>query len=175
MLKLSSPGATPASDQDATFHQLLLACHGRIRGLAPAFAALRGARPTDPRAIQTANGLLRYLRVGLVQHAEDEDQTLAPRLLDLHDSDDLRVAVEAMEDEHGAVEDGRRAAIHALQAWLDGDDPEGHGLAAASAWLDGVLLPHIAQEEATVFPGIARLPEAERARMLVELRQRRQG
>ncbi len=162
-------GSTTVDD----FAGILMACHGRIRGLLPSLDALIAAPHHDPRAQTTCDALERYLRDALPLHAQDEDLSLTPRLLDTDPDDALLAALDRMEAEHDAVDHGRRAFIAALQTWRqDGSTAD---LTAARAFLNDLLLPHIDAEERDIFPAMTRLPAAELAVMLDELRGRRRG
>lgn len=155
------------------FPGILRACHGRIRALLPSLDALIAADPDDPRARATCDAMERYLRDALPLHAQDEDLSLAPRLLDTEPDDALVAALDRMEAEHDAVDAGRRACIAALERWRQDGDPA--ALAEPRRFLTELLLPHIEAEERDIFPAMSALPAAELAVMLDELRSRRRG
>lgn len=162
----------PPSRPDATPLALLEGCHRQIRRTLRGLAALadRG-HPADPLARTTAEACLRYLRVGLPLHSEDEDESLAPRLLEQHGLPPaVPAALDTMEAEHEAIHRAVDELVHQLERWLDGD-----AVVLAPAHLTHLLEAHLALEESVVFPHVSALSEDVQRRLVGEVRQRRRG
>ncbi len=153
---------------------LLLACHERIDRYLGGLAELaRMQDPEDPRVAPTAEAVARYLREGLPLHGQDEDLSLAPRLRALGYDPALESALARMEAEHVRMDEGLPDLLALLDALPLGEPDLGERLESHHAWLDLLLRDHMAMEEAVIFPKIARLPEAERRAIVVEIRGRR--
>lgn len=150
---------------------LLMACHERIHrylGGLEALAALDDL--SDPRAAPTARDCLRYFRDGLPLHGRDEDLSLAPRLRALGLEPRVLEAMDRMTEEHAEVERGLPEVLASLGAVARG---QAAPLDQAHRWLSPLLLGHLALEEAHIFPEIVRLPQAEQAAIVDEIRARR--
>lgn len=158
--------------------ELLVACHGRIRHFSEVARRLaRGAgRPVD-QVIEAANGVHRYFSVALPLHERDEEDSIAPRLLESAARSEVQDALARMKEEHRAIDAvleqtlplwQRVAAQPELLASFD-DELEERAVRLAS-----LFEPHLALEEGTLFPAIARaLPKATRVVLLQEIRARR--
>lgn len=154
---------------------LLLECHGRMRRVVGAVRALAELDdPLDPRAVPTAEQARDYLRVAVRLHAEDEDLSVAPRLLRLALDQATRDAIATMDDEHEQIVVGVPRVVLALEAFLVDPVGEQPGLVPAAEWLEQVLLPHLDAEEAGVFPACSRLSQDDQATIVREMRLRRQ-
>lgn len=149
---------------------LLRACHGRIRSfLALAAKAVEG--PVDALHVDAAREAGRFFGIALPLHAEDEDLSVAPRLLALDDAE-LAATLDSMTAEHPPIERlGHEIArgceemvrVRAVPAKL----------ADAIAELAGLLEPHLAREERLVFPALDRLSAEARREIASEARERR--
>jgi hemerythrin-like domain-containing protein len=155
---------------------LLLDCHERIRtfsGMAERLSTAHDA-PAEDVAL-AARRVRRYFELALPSHEEDEERSIAPRLL--ASSGACASALTAMAAEH--------ARAHELLAALEGawdvlvETPR--ELAALSARISGpsaelraLFSEHLALEEREIFPLVERLPAGERAAIVAEMRARRE-
>ena len=166
---------TPAR-QGEDIVSLLVECHGRVRTFASLFAALAHTpRAPESEVRDAAARILRYFGQALPLHARDEEESVLPRLQGKDAALDQALAtMEAQHHEHEALLAQVRELCAALEA--------APGKLAQFLPSLGLLAPqladhfnrHLALEESTVFPAIARLvPEAERAAMVTEVRARR--
>lgn len=157
---------------------LLLECHERIRRFTKLAEWLAHAGDAPEAAVrETAADVLRYFTVALPKHSADEDQSLAPRLLALTITEELRSAVATMTRQHATLEETIGALIPSWRAVAE--DP---GALAAHApamerhveQLRALWDAHLHLEETTVFPAArARLSAAAQRDMLHEMRARR--
>jgi iron-sulfur cluster repair protein YtfE (RIC family) len=166
---------TPPAEDDAA--RLLLECHARIRSftlLAERLATTAGL--AEKEIVEAAEGVRRYFAEALALHAQDEEESVLPRLGGRERQ--LDAALVAMHREHGEhrpVVD-RVVALSAEIATEPGRlDALAPALGGAARALREHFDRHLAQEEAVVIPAIDRLlgPE-ERAEIVRELRARRQ-
>lgn len=153
---------------------LLLACHERIRGfLELARRAATTDEATDAEVSEACRGVARYFLEAFPLHVLDEEDSVLPRLRGRDPA--IERSLEAMRLEHAAHEPAVRALLDALAAL--GAAPADRALRASLARVLGALEPdiarHLAEEEATIFPALAALPDAERAQIVAELRARR--
>ena len=167
---------TEAAPEDA--FQLLLECHVRIREFC--LVALRLARqveaPPHERS-EAAGRLTRYFTEALPRHVADEDESLAPRLLQAGLSPAGREALAEMSRQHADIE-ALLAAL--LPVWSElAAAPERHPalapeLAGDSERLAARLEAHLYLEEQSLFPEARKLLPPEEARaVLAEMRARR--
>ncbi len=165
---------TVAAPRDAV--DLLLECHERIRtflGMARRLASAGEAR--DDEIVEAAERVHRYFTQALPLHAEDEEESLLPRLRGSDAAVD--VALEAMAREHGEHEAPLRVLAGACQALAR--DPAVHGeiapvIAAATGELERHFAAHLRREEEIIFPAVRRLLDARADSEIVrELRARR--
>ena len=164
--------ARPAGD----IVDLLLDCHVRIRrftDIALRLGAARGAPPAE--VAEAAAAVHRYLSEALPLHAQDEEESLLPRLAGKDpDVDRALVEMHRQHEMHGPILDRVVTLCATLAA-----TPERHGeladeLAGAARALRDHFDGHLAPEEETIFPAIRRiLGDEERAAMVRELRARR--
>jgi hypothetical protein len=169
-------GDPPAAEGDPV--DLLLGCHARIRSfltLAARLAGPAGAAAPVAEIADTAARIHRYFAEALPLHAQDEEESLAPRLRGL--DPELDAAIAAMIAEHA----GHAAPLGDLLGACAGlvADPArlatlAAPLAAAAAALEAAFAAHLAAEEGLVFPAIrSRLDDAARAAIVAEMRRRR--
>lgn len=164
--------------EPAGFVEHLMACHARIRKLSKLARTLADASDATPEEIKAAaHRVRRYFGEALPLHAQDEEETVLPRILGGDASVDA--ALHTMSAEHVAhqpwlarlVEACRRIEGAAGQLVAQRDE-----LDTAVSWLAPAFEIHLAQEEQIVFPAIADLIAREpavEAEMLAELRARR--
>lgn len=157
-----------AADPVAAFR----ACHERIRTFTAGLQRI-AALPdlSDPRVPSAAAQARRYFGEGLPLHADDEDLSLAPRL--------LRVAPECaplladLERDHRQI-DACLATLLPLLGTLAEEGRVPHATFRVSvSFLSNLLLPHIAREEDELFPLCARLSDEDRTAIARELVERR--
>ena len=147
---------------------LFLDCHTKIRFFLEGFEKII-AKYGDPRAPAAAAQIARYLREGLPLHAQDEDLSLAPRLLQVHP--ELSGLLAELAEDHLRMDAGMPAVLALLDRWAAVQPPPRPELAEASHWLNSVLLPHLEREEKELFPACDGIPEEEEIRR--EMRARR--
>jgi hemerythrin-like domain-containing protein len=157
---------------------LLLECHGRIRELLGVARRLGEAiDPPPAEVVAAAERVVRYFGEALPLHAQDEELSIAPRLLGLDPFVDAELV--AMTREHREHEPALAALLSACGelARAPGRHAELAAVVARSAvTLERHFALHLAREEAVVFPAIARLLDREAdAAIVAELRARRQG
>lgn len=135
----------------------LLDCHARIRaftGIAERIAAGEGT-PTE--VADAAACVERYFRVALPLHVADEELSLRPRLLDAPLAARVHLALDAMTEEHGAIEAlvatllPRWVALAARPLELAALAP---ALAGDSKDLRRRFDVHLEQEERVLFPAV---------------------
>lgn len=150
----------------------LAACHEKIRTFTAGLARMAAlADLDDPRVPAAAVQARRYFAQGLPLHAQDEDLSFGPR---------LRAAVPAggplLDDlarDHREI-DAILASLLPMLGLLaeQGHVPPALFRATAGALAD-VLLPHIAREEAELFPLCAALSTEELRAISREISARR--
>jgi len=170
-------GAAPGLGLPARPVDLLLACHARIRRftcLAADIIACPDAPPAD--IAEAARVLVRYHRFALPLHEADEDLSIRPRLEACVIPDALRGELVAITEAHRCIDAIVEELITGWSALAEAPKqlvPLALTLAPRTAALSHMWEPHLAREEAIVFPALARLSiEAERA-ILAEMRARR--
>lgn len=156
---------------------LLLECHARIRHFSALGVRLANAVAAPPSEVaETARQVRRYFEVALPLHVEDEEQSIAPRLVGINAA--LDDALAAMRDEHALAEPSL-AQLVALCSRL-GEAPSELGavqaqLATTARNLTELFDAHLAAEEARIFPALRdHLDDAERTLITGEMRQRRE-
>jgi iron-sulfur cluster repair protein YtfE (RIC family) len=155
---------------------LLLECHQRIRtfaALASRLASAAGAGPDEVR--DAARRVRRYFAEALPLHAQDEEESILPRLRGRDPA--LDDALATMAREHREHEAPLARVLGACRT-LERDPatlPRVAGpLAAAAAELEAHFARHLALEEAIVFPAMRGLFSAsDDAAVVREMRARR--
>jgi iron-sulfur cluster repair protein YtfE (RIC family) len=168
----------PAESAPENAFQLLLDCHARIREFS--IIALRLARQVDARPherSEAATALVRYFTEALPRHVADEDQSLAPRLLQAGMSPKGIEALLEMTRQHADIEVLLRTLV---PIWNDlAAAPERHPalepeLTRNSERLAAQLESHVFLEEQSLFPEARTLLTPEEAlAVLAEMRARR--
>lgn len=174
-------GAAPAADFSHPLG-MLNDCHRRIeRFLGALVKVVEQANGGTMNAMQKRDWLnaLEYFRKAAPRHTADEEDSLFPRLRRISDSK-IEAAlrdVAQLETEHRRAE-----PLHALvdeigQRWIDQESlskDDTRQLRDALAELTRLYDGHIVLEEQAVFPlAAALLPQAEKAKMGVEMAERR--
>jgi hemerythrin-like domain-containing protein len=171
MLKKIERSVAPADAVD-----LLLECHGRIRGFLAMARRLGEARDESAEAVSDAAiQVQRYFTLALPLHARDEEESILPRLSGRDPLVNLQL--DAMVREH---REHQRPLGRLIEACAEiGADPGRHpGLAGsvlqASTELDRHFFHHLAREEEVIFPAVRRLLDASTdASIVKEIRLRR--
>ncbi len=161
-----------AAPEDA--FQLLLDCHARIRDFSQ--LALRLARqvevPPHERS-EAARRLERYFTEGLPRHVEDEDVSLAPRLLQAGLSPRGLDALQEMSRQHVDIEN-LLATLLPLWSALAATPGQSAELTRDSERLASLLESHLSMEEQSLFPEARTLlPPEDTGAVLAEMRARR--
>jgi len=162
----------PRAGGDAV--DLLLECHDRIRSFLSLARRIAEARQADDVA-EAAARVVRYFTEALPLHAQDEEQSVLPRLQGLDPVVDEALAI--MAREHAEHEVPLAALIEACAAIAE--DPGRHrevvpGLTWAVGALDVHFQAHLRREEEVIFPAARRLlSETDLAAVARELRARR--
>lgn len=156
---------------------VLLKCHDRIRHFTT--VALRFAHSThaSPRLVRdAASALRRYFGTALPLHERDEEDCIAPRLLEGRGRPDLEHLLARMAGDHRAIEE-TLLTLDELWAKVVAQ-PEsvvrlGESLHSRARTLASLFETHLQLEEEKIFPAIALLPEATRKLLLREIGDRR--
>lgn len=150
---------------------VLAECHGRIRRflhLAHTLAAAPTDTPRDELAGAAAQ-IRRYFVEALPLHVADEEHDVAPHLAD-------HVVAQVRAD-HAAHEPAVAALVEVCRAVEQHPDQLARlagPLASAARRLTAVLEPHLAYEEAIVFPLVRALDRAQQQRIRGAMRDRRE-
>ena len=152
-------------------------CHDRMRELATLAGRLGSAEPgSDDEIADAAAEVARFFTVASPRHTADEDESVAPALKEAGAPPDVLAALATMTGEHGPID---QLVAEAAPLWTAlASDPGRRGelrpaLARLATRLDELLAAHLPPEEAIIFPAVARLPEALRARVSAEMQARR--
>jgi iron-sulfur cluster repair protein YtfE (RIC family) len=165
-------------DQAEEPGEMLSACHERIRQFSEIAIQLANGSDAPPQHIvDAATRLDRYFSVALPLHERDEEDSLAPRLLESPSRLEVADALARMRDEHRAID---AILATALPIWREvAASPEGlrnvaEELGEYARSLATLFEPHLAVEESTIFPAMMRsLSGATRRTILQEIRARR--
>jgi iron-sulfur cluster repair protein YtfE (RIC family) len=158
--------------------EALQACHDRIRHFTT--VALRLARsPNAPvrLVVDAASALRRYFGSALPMHERDEEDLVAPRLLEVRPGRLIEHALGRMAGDHRAIDevltrlDGMWVRVLSRPSDLAALGDEMH---ARARDLASLFEAHLQLEEETIFPAIATLlSEGTRRQILRGLRDRR--
>ncbi len=161
---------------------LLTDCHRRIEMFLGSLR--RGAQFIDSpltsdarKALETA---LRYFREAAPKHTKDEEESLFPRLREIHTAEieNALSALEALEDDHRRA-DRLHAEVHALGVqWLEAGHLSAHEadrFRRAVNDLATIYGQHIRIEDSIVFPAAQRaLSRTQKAAIADEMASRRE-
>jgi iron-sulfur cluster repair protein YtfE (RIC family) len=171
MLTRIGPPVAPGDVVDA-----LVDCHQRIReftALAIRLAETRGL--PDAEISDAAARVHRYFSLALPLHAQDEEESILPRLAGADPAVDAALA--EMRREHAGHADAVARVLTACAVLRErpGALPGiAADLAAAGHDLERHFDAHLAREEQTIFPAIrARLDRATQEQVQAEMRARR--
>jgi len=148
---------------------LLVACHVRLRHFSALALAL--ATREDLDAQQIADGcerVLKYFEVALPLHEADEEESVTKAVRAIATAAEI-AALEQMRNQHELLHD---VLAELFPRWRK---MEPSGTEAHARRLASVLEMHLDLEEKTIFPMLARLPDAERKRVASEFRARRES
>jgi len=169
----------PQAEPEPTGHPVdgLLACHARIREFTALSATLAASNADPDSARSAAQAIRRYFSVALPLHEADEDLTLAPRLRALRPEDTVLQALDLVARQHPDID---RVIGRMLPLW-EAIEADGARLAAlaeqlgkATERLSMIWTPHLALEEAEIFPAVRALMPAETLEaMRAEMAERR--
>lgn len=155
---------------------LLLECHGRIRTFLEISHRIAAERAAPPAEIAAAAARVhRYFTQALPLHAQDEEQSILPRLRGREPAVDREL--DTMVREHAEHEDPLAALVSACADLAR--DPGLHAALApalgdATGALERHFVDHLAREETVVFPAIRRLLDRDAdAAIVAEIRRRR--
>jgi iron-sulfur cluster repair protein YtfE (RIC family) len=164
----------PAAAGDAV--DLLLECHDRIRSFLALARRVAEAGPADRAEVpEAAARVRRYFTQALPLHAQDEEESILPRLRGRDPVVDA--ALHLMAREHAEHERPLGALVVACERLVR--EPGRHAelapaIAAATAELERHFAGHLRREEEIIFPAMRRLldPRAD-AEIGREIRARR--
>ena len=152
---------------------LLMACHERIHRYLAGVETLVGFPDwSDPRAIATARSCAAYFRDALPLHAQDEDDSVGPRLARLGLGTELDATLGRLAEEHETIDAGCAVLVKALEAVVTGRPRTGE-LQEAIGPFATLLRAHVELEERLVFVHLDRLSVSERQAIVAEIRARR--
>jgi len=155
---------------------LLLECHGRIRSFLALARRLTEAQTAERSAIsEAAESVRRYFSEALPLHAEDEEESILPRLRGRDPRLDDELA--AMAREHREHEAPLAVLVGACEAIAR--DPTRHveflsAIAVSSQELERHFALHLQREEELIFPAVRELLDCSSgSEIMNEIRTRR--
>ena len=169
-------GTRPRANDDDVVASLL-ACHERIRRFCDLAARIASDATAEPAEVASAAEMVgRYFAVALPLHAADEELGLRPALLAHVTAPELERDLETMASEHRLIDEllegllprwSRLASEPAARASVAAES------AADTARLRGIFDEHLAREETSIFPAVARLGVSELSSIRAGMRLRR--
>jgi len=156
----------------------LLDCHARIRAFTATAQRIAAGEGTPAEVADAAARVERYFRVALPLHVADEELSIGPRLLAAPVAPGVLLALDAMTEEHRAIEAlvgsllPRWATLAARPAELAALAP---ALAGDSADLGRRFDAHLEQEERVLFPAVREHLGAAAQLIRAEMAARRGG
>ncbi len=166
----------PAAPGDAV--DLLLECHQRIRAFLGLADRLGQPGPDPAQAVaEAAARVHRYFTLALPLHAQDEEESIAPRLRGREPAVDAELSTMIGEHRDHQAPLGDLVGACAELAADPGRHPALAGaVARPAAELARQFGPHLAREESVIFPAVRRLLVAGAdAELVKEIRLRRRG
>ncbi len=164
-----------ARQTDETPVGMLSACHTRIRehiALARRLSLARGYSADDIH--EAALRVARYFSIGLPLHMEDEDLSIAPRLVEVNPI--LEITIDVLESQHRSHEPIIEWLV-SLCKRIERAPAELENVRDILSQTTELLAPlfdtHLEIEEQVVFPAITRLPASEQQAIAREIRARR--
>ena len=164
----------PSAADDAV--GLLLECHERIRSFLALARRIAEVGPSEPGSVpEAAARVRRYFTEALPLHAQDEEESILPRLRGLDPVVDAEL--EAMAREHREHERPLRALVGACEQLARAPEslPDlAPVVEEATAELERHFAEHLGREEAVIFPAVRRLLDRSADAAIVrEIRARR--
>jgi iron-sulfur cluster repair protein YtfE (RIC family) len=164
----------PAAADDAV--DLLLECHERIRSFLALARRIAEVGPSEPGSVPDAAARVRrYFTEALPLHAQDEEESILPRLHGLDASVDADL--EAMSREHREHERPLGVLVGACDQLARAPErlPElAPAVSRAAGELERHFAEHLRREEAVIFPAVRRLLDRSADAAIVrEIRARR--
>lgn len=159
--------------------ELLVECHARIRHFSALARQLADAGDAPAAEIgEAALRVHRYFTEALPLHAQDEEQSILPRLRGRDAEVDRELEAMVSEHREHEADGGALARVVELTRTLAHDPARlrelGPALAAAAEALTRHFDAHLAREERVIFPAIARhVDPALDAQLVREVRARR--
>ncbi len=149
---------------------MLMECHERIRRFSGGLTRLAALSDrSGEAAVNTARLCARYFGEALPLHAQDEDESLVPRL---SHRPELSAPLAEMQEQHRQIEAMIPAVVSALER-IAGKDAAPADLPELLARFVALLSAHITAEEALIFPACADLSASAQAEIVSEIRARR--
>jgi iron-sulfur cluster repair protein YtfE (RIC family) len=153
-------------------------CHERIRHFVTVAVRLARSTQASPRIIvDTASTLRRYFGAALPLHERDEEDCVAPRLLEARPGRAVEHAVARMAGDHRAIDEtiGELDSMWARITVRPADLIDlGEDLRAKARMLSSLYEGHLQLEEETIWPAIVEhVPDGTRRAMLRAIRERR--
>jgi hypothetical protein len=154
-----------------------LACHARIRSVTELVCRLCDARATKLEDVASAARTVhRYFAMAFPLHTEDEDLSIAPRLLAASVSREVENAIALQAAQHPIV-DSITTDIAEMTRTL-AYEPERmsslrHPLGTLAAGLGAVWETHLGLEERVIFPALGELSREAVQQILAECEARR--
>ena len=162
----------------ASVSALLLECHERIRKFIGLACRLGGASDLPAEHVaEAARDVRRYFEEALPLHAQDEEQSILPRLKGRNEALDRWLeAMTAEHRTHAPLIEALCATCGVLQAAPETLEDNRDKLVATSTALQHEFAVHLQQEEEYIIPAIDRWISAQaQAEVLDEIRARRAG
>lgn len=157
---------------------LLVECHGRIRGFLAMARRLGAARDAEPTAVtEAALQVCRYFTEALPLHARDEEESVLPRLRGRDPALDAALEIMARQHREHQAPLGVLVDACAELAREPGRLTDlGPVITGAAEELERHFADHLAREESTIFPAMRRLlDQATDLSVVMEFRERRRA
>lgn len=155
-----------------TLVELLMECHGRIREHLELAIRLTEVEAPPGDVAACATRLVRYFGEALPLHSADEDESIARRLGPASLEQELETIRLDHERIHRLLE-GLLATWRRIELEPAALRSEREAARCSALELAKRFRSHLELEETRVFPAVARLPAAEQAAIVQELRARR--
>ena len=166
---------SPRADDPETALGLLQACHERIRRFCKLAVELPDAAAPDEQIVDAAESLYKYFGTALPLHAQDEDVSVKPRLLERGFPKSIFGAITSQHDQLNEELDALLLRWQMIADKPSRRDGMRDKLAEGAQRIERLLHAHIAMEEEKLFPAMEELLTADDDKAIVaEIRQRRQ-
>jgi hypothetical protein len=164
----------PAAELDVA--SFFATCHTRIRDFTDIAARLGDVPNLSAEKIpQAARSLHWFFSVALPLHAEDEDRSVAPRLLARGISQEVEDALVLQATQHPVIDEISEGIAQSLRGVTDAVTlaPVAARVAALADGLNALWGVHLELEERIIFPAIQCLPRGDVEAILAECHARR--